>query len=528
MKNILSLFIGLLVSAVVFSQNSVFTKPVTSPHCEGDTINVKFYAVSSPVSNTYSYEVRINTSIINGTNQGTLIGTTSPDSLPTTQLKRFSSANPGIINVTIPTSYGTPNGTLVYICVTRDSVTTTELPNPNYTMMLYSALSNPIISGSNILCQGNSDTLTANCTGATQYSWAPATGLNVTTGQTVVASPTTTTIYTVYASNPANPCGSSSTTFTITVPTPNTPTITQNDTSFCQGGSVVLSASGSGPQYSWSNGSTTPSISALISGTYWVIGSSQGCSSDTSNQVQVTVNALPVISVSSSQDTICQGDQSILTASGGISYLWMPVNSTSNPITVSPTITTIYIVTGTNASGCTASATTTITVQNPIASFTSTPSLPSVAFTNTSTGATTYSWDFGDLSNSSQSNPSHTYLVNGVYNVCLIAYSSAGCSDTTCTTVSINTGMNELDNNTSLNLYPNPAFDNLQVELIGMDGQVVLNVVSLSGAVVISQEVNTADGKIQLNVSELSAGFYTLVINSKEGQSVKSKFSIVK
>ncbi|MBL0341054.1 MAG: PKD domain-containing protein [Bacteroidetes bacterium] len=53
-----------------------------------------------------------------------------------------------------------------------------------------------------------------------------------------------------------------------------------------------------------------------------------------------------------------------------------------------------------------------------------------VSFSNTTTGAVTYLWDFGDGATSSSSNPSHTYSVAGVYAVTLIATSSNGCIDT--------------------------------------------------------------------------------------------------
>lgn len=58
----------------------------------------------------------------------------------------------------------------------------------------------------------------------------------------------------------------------------------------------------------------------------------------------------------------------------------------------------------------------------------------SVQFGNTSTGAATYAWDFGDGGNSSLATPQHTFVNNGtttlVFNVRLIARSAFGCLDT--------------------------------------------------------------------------------------------------
>jgi gliding motility-associated-like protein len=61
---------------------------------------------------------------------------------------------------------------------------------------------NPVltISPNTVICSGESVTLTAN--GGTGHVWSPVTGLNTTTGTTVIASPTTTTTYTVTANVP--------------------------------------------------------------------------------------------------------------------------------------------------------------------------------------------------------------------------------------------------------------------------------------------------------------------------------------
>jgi PKD repeat protein len=62
---------------------------------------------------------------------------------------------------------------------------------------------------------------------------------------------------------------------------------------------------------------------------------------------------------------------------------------------------------------------------------------PTITFNNLSTDAITYKWNFGDFTpTDTAANPSHTYAVNGNYNVCLIAFNSVG-SDTMCKPVSI-------------------------------------------------------------------------------------------
>lgn len=98
-----------------------------------------------------------------------------------------------------------------------------------------------------------------------------------------------------------------------------------------------------------------------------------------------------------------------------------------------------YMLVASNTSpSCTDTAFVTVTIfPLPVASFTFSPNnqcaaLP-VNFTNTSTGTvagTTYLWNFGDATTSTQANPSHTYAAGGTYNVTLTVTNFAGCSST--------------------------------------------------------------------------------------------------
>ncbi len=87
-------------------------------------------------------------------------------------------------------------------CLVRDTVLMTVLPLP-----IIAVTPNPTS-----ICLGNSVTLTAS--GATTYTWSPAAGLSATNGSSVVATPTSTTVYTIVGNN--GTC-SNSTTATVTV-----------------------------------------------------------------------------------------------------------------------------------------------------------------------------------------------------------------------------------------------------------------------------------------------------------------------
>jgi len=139
--------------------------------------------------------------------------------------------------------------------------------------------------------------------------------------------------YTVQFSNNSGCFGQPSAPMVVTVnEPPSIPTIsTGGATTFCSGGSVVLTAS-AGTTYLWSNGETTQSITVTASGSYSVqVTNSNGCKSVVSAVTVVTVNALPPATITAEGATTnCSGGSVQLTASAGSSYLWN--NGASTPL----------------------------------------------------------------------------------------------------------------------------------------------------------------------------------------------------
>ncbi|MBK6505894.1 MAG: SBBP repeat-containing protein [Ignavibacteria bacterium] len=218
------------------------------------------------------------------------------------------------------------------------------------------------------ICSGSSATLTAG--GAISYEWSPSTGLNTTTGTSVVASPSSTTTYTVTGTD----ANGYTNTATVTVTVNPLPTVTASpNVSICSGSSATLTGSGAS-SYEWSPsaGLNTTSGSTVIANpstttTYTVTGTgANGCIN--SAEVTVTVNPLPTVTASPNV-SICSGSSATLTGSGAGTYEWSPstgLNTTTGAnVIANPSSTTTYTVTGTDANGCTNSAAVTVTV-NPI------------------------------------------------------------------------------------------------------------------------------------------------------------------
>jgi gliding motility-associated-like protein len=211
-------------------------------------------------------------------------------------------------------------------------------------------------SGSNNICIGSSETLTAS--GASNYLWTPISGLSSISGANTIVTPTITTTYTVTS---IGNCGNISSTITVTVyPFPVASIIPVNN--ICAGTTTSLAATG-GISYLWSNGAASSSIciSPTTNTTYSVYVSNGFCTDDTSITLIVTPN--PIATISSSI-IIFPGQVATLGATGGENYLWSN-GETTDSIMVSPAITTIYCVTVTDANNCNDTACVRVDVKSP-------------------------------------------------------------------------------------------------------------------------------------------------------------------
>jgi len=176
----------------------------------------------------------------------------------------------GTINQTL-TNTGTSTGVVVY-AITASSAGCSGT-SVNYSVTIYK---NPTISisGNASYCSGGNSILTAS--GASTYSWTPSANLSSSTGNSVTASPTITTIYTINGTDNNNCVGSN--TFTLTVnanPTAINFSVTPSACNSPTGSVTINSTTGGSPAYQYNFNNTgfnsTTSYTGLAAGSYSLI-----------------------------------------------------------------------------------------------------------------------------------------------------------------------------------------------------------------------------------------------------------------
>lgn len=305
----------------------------------------------------------------------------------------------------------------------------------------------PIISitpGIDTICQGLSVNLKV--IGANTYQWTPSTGLSATVGDSVVASPSTTTQYTVIGTNTFG-CKDTAQTIISVLSLPNI-TLTPLYPDICIGNSTPITATG-GLSYQWSpSNSLNQSIGATVMAspmtttTYKLVATGANSCKDSMN-VSINVHNLPNVSISPTHPELCLGQTKTLSASGAQNYLWSPATSlnttTGNNVISNATTNTTYVVVGTDSWGCVNSDTVNLVVHNvPVVSVfpDDTTICENTSISLSATGANTYSWTpVTGLSSSVGDNIMATPLVSTVYTV--IGTDSNGCADTAAVNITV-------------------------------------------------------------------------------------------
>lgn len=368
----------------------------------------------------------------------------------------------------------------------------------------------PVISavGNTEFCQGGNVTLVSSSNSGNLWT------TNETT-QTIVVS--TGGFYTVTVSSAPNCTATSNEIEVIVNPVPSTPTITASGaTTFCQGGSVVLTSSSTNGNL-WTSGDATQSITVISSGSYTVNVTQNGCTSLDATQVIVVVNPVPPTPsiTTSGPINFCEGQILTLTSDITSGITWSPNGETTASIIV--TTAGDYFVTN-SLNGCSASSPVVTTTINPLPSVNLAPiadmcDTSSIIILDQGTpSGGTYTVN-GSSASSFTPSSSNIGLNTIVYyvsdNICTnsdtITFNVLDCSS--------NIGLKEHENN--IKLLPNPSAGMFEIHGINLSEINAIQVFDPIGKLILTSTSNHID------LSNYANGMYHLVIKTERFEHVQ-------
>ena len=311
------------------------------------------------------------------------------------------------------------------------------------------------IADSITVCLGESAPLNPGGNSNYTYQWTPDTGLDDPTAANPIVSPLETTTYAVTVTNISGDTCQIETDITVVVPPSFDLMVASNNVMTCESTTTLSGSSTSTVTYAWTNEagdtiSTNPEVVVTVSGqtTYTLTATSDsGCSMQ--EVVTVRGGSVDVEIEGGNVQAFCQGDDIVLNVNNldpndTLSYMWSPDSlivsgeDTPNPVLLDTPGEHTITLTAENQFGCSTTEDITVAVVDTTMQLSFEAELDctgtSVQFTNTSTNAFNYVWNFGDPNNpngtSTETNPNYTYSEPGTYTVYLTIGYDVACTDT--------------------------------------------------------------------------------------------------
>jgi hypothetical protein len=252
-----------------------------------------------------------------------------------------------------------------------------------------------------------------------------------------------------------------------------------------------------------------------ISGTVSVNGSGGLATSPTS----ISILPAPTVSISPVGPlSLCLGPAVLIASSDATTYSWSTGATTSSITANQPGSYSVIVV---GANGCKGFSDTVLVIgaTYPVAGFTSIQTTGYTAqFTNTSSEATIYSWDFGNGNTSSQVSPEFTFANFGTYPVTLIAINDCGSDTIRLDVVIVTTLVDELSG-TEVLIAPNPFHSHLNV-LVRMNTpeNLHLSIYNMLGQLVYNNQMGgQKEQTILIDLSHLAPGVYSVQLTNAYG-----------
>jgi len=554
--------------SVTSAPNATITAAGSTSFCAGGSV-----VLNASTGSGYSYVWRLNGGIINGatsssytatqagnysvvvsigscsTTSSTIAVSVSGGSAPVATAQGATSfCNGGSVVISTGTASGNTyqwrlNGGVIN-GATNSSFTATQTGNYSVTVTngtctatsnavsvsASGSMATPVITaqGATSFCSGGNVILTTQQASGNSYQWF-LNGEAIQSATSFAYTAFWNGAFTVRVTNGG--CTATSAPLSVAIGSAPTNTITAaGATSFCNGGSVVLSGTtGTGYTYSWArngttiSGATNSSYTATIAGSYTRTVNNSGCSS-TSNAISVTVGTgtVPTITAQGSTTFCAGGSVALITATAsGNTYQWRLNNNaisgaTSSSYTASQAGS--YTVTVTNGT-CTA---TSAAVAVSVSSVT-TPTLTSQGSTTFCTGGSvvlnttaasgnSYLWRRNGTTISGATSSSYTATIAGSYTVTVTNGSCSGTSSAVSVSV-------------SSSVTPTLSAQGSTTFCTG--GSVVLNTTAASGnSYLWRRNGTTISGATSSSYTATIAGSYTVTVTNGSCSGTSSAVSV--
>ncbi len=384
-------------------------------------------------------------------------------------------------------------------------------------------------------CPGQTINLTATA-GGTDYDWVGPSGYNQPNTQNPNipgATPAMAGVYTVTMTNAAGCTATSTTTVVV-----GAVGATANNTGpYCEGATINLTSGAGGIDYDWvgpagynqpnTQNPTIPGSTTAMTGVYTVtVTYAGGCTA--TGTTSVTVNALPTPNATNT-GPYCAGTTIQLNSpTGSATDDWVGpagyvANNVQNPTIPGSTVgmTGVYTVTVTNAAGCSATATTSVTVNAapaPTANNTGPYCAGATIQLNSPTGSGTDDWvgpaAYNQPNTQNPTIPGSTVGMSGVYTVTVT--NAAGCSATATTSVTVNPMPVPVPNNTG------PYCAGATIQLNSPGGSATDDWVGPGGYVANNVQNPTIPG-----ATPAMSGVYTVTVTNAFGCSATGTTTVV-
>ncbi|MBL4655088.1 MAG: PKD domain-containing protein, partial [Bacteroidia bacterium] len=328
------------------------------------------------------------------------------------------------------------------------------------------------------------------------------------------------------------------------------PTASFTSTIACNGDSTDFTDASTGDISSWSwdfgdasplGSNQNPTHLYADTGSYsasLTVSDAGGCSHKVTNTVIVT-NNLPVAdfqlsdTIACSESSISFYDSSLYTSGwnwdfgdGSTSASQFPTHSYSSSGNFDVTLIA--------SNGCGSDTTIKTSLvkinQSPIASFDYSTSDLTVTFSDLSTNAASWLWDYGDGNIASLQNPEYIYSAEGTYSVKLTVTASNGCKSSSSQSITLFAiGIEDVSIFNGIQIYPNPSSGVVNIKFENKSTEKLLYAVynSLGQKILIEKEISSLENIIQLDMSSEPKGIYYLKLET-DNETVIKKLTIFK